>query len=665
MVSVQRPCRIACIVWALFASTGVGDLIPARAEAAEDCQTKDFEEHEVLLLQTALTLQEGEKKESAASTGRARGGLHAAGHHRRGLRYPILRVVVPFLFVIACAFLLLTCLHLCWGLPTDVDKQHAAIVTPIMALFFQQLTCTLVIPTTYALSVGIGRGAGFSGVVIGVYMLGACGGSVTMWVLFQLVDDLWRRGWGLLVFAAACNIFGAGAYCFLSYQIEDEVLGLMANLGLETFTNYEGAVGQSAPLGFRAAFLVFARLTDGFGAGVLTNFSLVALTHLVPSQERLIWGAHNTFIVMLGLGFGPMAASATPTFDLLPRRQLHFAATGIVYFAISCIPISVILLWYPRSLPSDEIADYSPKAVQSGDRPAQLARPDFIPQANDLVHRVRPDIAALSTQQRNLRARLAEDVLEANVLAGISQAHEAAEQQKRRNGILLCCGLAMSAIRGFVIYGLQAATAHLLQMEYGWHKGAIGIAISTCFLNAIPCKILHGLLGGRLSMHWWIRLTSWVSILGPLMLFPEVAEACRAHGVAGPIFVLIANAILFPALLLGDALLSGVMLQHVSPPGSWFDANYFILYKALFGLAGRGLGPPLAQMAAGAGQSHLALQQSVCAVAFYVLYEGIFRRFESSPASSMKEHLGASSVPSRWPSRWAPTGGASATICRT
>merc|ERR1719277_2197142 len=114
-------------------------------------------------------------------------------------------------------------------------------------------------------------------------------------------------------------------------------------------------------------------------------------------------------------------------------------------------------------------------------------------------------------------------------------------------------------------------------------------------------------------------------------MFPSVAEVGLQIGIWPTTTILIANAILFPALLLGDALLSGVMLQHIFPPGNWFDANYFILYRALFSLAGRGIGPPLARMAVNAGQFDLAMQQLVCAIAFFVIYEGFFRRFDSQP----------------------------------
>merc|ERR1719282_1167353 len=117
-------------------------------------------------------------------------------------------------------------------------------------------------------------------------------------------------------------------------------------------------------------------------------------------------------------------------------------------------------------------------------------------------------------------------------------------------------------------------------------------------------------------MHGWIRLTACVCILGPLMLFPSVTEAGRLLGIWASSTILCANALLFPALLLGDALISGVMLQHVSPPGNWFDANYFILYRAVCGLLGRGLGPPLARMAVGVGQHAFAAQQLACALAF-------------------------------------------------
>ena len=48
--------------------------------------------------------------------------------------------------------------------------------------------------------------------------------------------------------------------------------------------------------------------------------------------------------------------------------------------------------------------------------------------------------------------------------------------------LMVCMFLLMTALRGFVVSGLEAATSLLLQAQYSWDTTSIGLAIGVCFL---------------------------------------------------------------------------------------------------------------------------------------------------------------------------------------
>merc|ERR1719362_116247 len=106
-----------------------------------------------------------------------------------------------------------------------------------------------------------------------------------------------------------------------------------------------------------------------------------------------------------------------------------------------------------------------------------------------------------------------EDAMQAEVpkgpaevsLLSASHSEEQAGLCLQSKAVLVCTGLVMNALRGFVISGLEAATSLLLEEEFAWRRRDIGVVIGICFLSCIPVKALYENLKGELKLTQWIR----------------------------------------------------------------------------------------------------------------------------------------------------------------
>lgn len=330
-----------------------------------------------------------------------------------------------------------------------------------------------------------------------------------------------------------------------------------------------------------ATILMLSRVLDGFGIGINVQFSLVSITHLFTDADRPAWMTQNQFAVMLGIGLGPLMASGICSLDLCNASTDHLAAGGVAYVGITLAAAAVVAFRYPASL--EDVADYN--APQRLEGAANL---------NAL------QVGSLLT-----------------------------EKDLRNRRILLCGGLAMACLRGFVISGLEAATSLLLETEFGWDPKEIGVAIGVCFLFCIPIKALHMQLQPTLRHTSWIFLFAMLSVIGSLLLFSFACDLPVLDMLGCAYVLLLGDAVLFPALFMGDALTAGLLMQsqHLLPKGSWFDANHFLLYRnVLVAGIGRNIGPPLARIQVDmGGQDSYATLQVVGAGLFLVLLEVVVK----------------------------------------
>mmetsp|Transcript_7408 Transcript_7408/g.17528 ORF Transcript_7408/g.17528 Transcript_7408/m.17528 type:complete len:534 (-) Transcript_7408:41-1642(-) len=308
------------------------------------------------------------------------------------------------------------------------------------------------------------------------------------------------------------------------------------------------------------ALLLFARFVDGLGLGVILQLGQVTIVHVISSSRRPGWMGTNQLGAMLGIGFGPMLAS----FAGMLAAAESLLAVGMIYVGIAIGGLLAVAACYTDSLANVE------------------------------------DTQALRRIQ------------------------QATAYGEKPSAVLICAALAMAGMRGFVVSGLEAATSILLEIEYSWHRSAIGLAVGLSFLSIMPLKLVYNTVHDKLSPATWIRVMALLSILGACLLFTHVSKALHLATQQNAQMILVADSILFPTIFLGDALTAGIVMmsQHLFPVGTWLDANYVVVFREICKGIGRTGGPPVARMTVGAGgQDSYALQQVILAVAFLLLLE--------------------------------------------
>jgi len=185
-----------------------------------------------------------------------------------------------------------------------------------------------------------------------------------------------------------------------------------------------------------------------------------------------------------------------------------------------------------------------------------------------------------------------------------------------RHWVIIGC-LAITMLRGFCVSGLEAATTMILEVDHRWKAQSIGIVISMTFLAIVPLRWGHGKLKDRLSVATCIRSLAAFSIVGSILMSMAPHYAWR---------LILADIILFPSFYWGDALVMGLMAQHLSPTGSLLDANNAPGLQLLTVSCGRFLGPISARaLIAQGGQSTYAVMQVMAGVLFLVVFETVVR----------------------------------------
>lgn len=310
-----------------------------------------------------------------------------------------------------------------------------------------------------------------------------------------------------------------------------------------------------------------ARAATGIGGGICNQMCQALFAKMIPVRERPHQMVRLTLVTMLGVGLGPLVAAALHTFKLCPASRHVFESVGLVQLAAALGMLITVAACFPSLSNLREEA-------QNGYQGSDAETLSLIPR----------------------------------------------EELARRRTVLCGC-LTMTALRGFVLSGLEASTALLLESHYGWDLSVIGLAIACTLLGCIPAKMLFDSHRARLVLSTWIRFFVLISLLGCIFLFPRICWLLNENYCAQ--FLILADVLLFPCLFLGDALQRiGIMQQHLWPDGSMWDANCTALaIVCVTGLA-QFLGPWLARWCIVMwGQDGYALQQLIITSVFVLLFE--------------------------------------------
>jgi len=344
------------------------------------------------------------------------------------------------------------------------------------------------------------------------------------------------------------------------------------------------------------AALFLGRIVGGVGAGIRLMSIRTCLARLTPGPDRPHQQSRFLFAIMLGMGAGPLVACAVKALNMCQGHRTPFLPAGIAGLTLSLCELAAA------------------RCVRSLDGAA-----DFLGAEEGRV---------MLLEEREL--------------------------DRRRS--LIVCALAYSVLRCLCVSGVEAASALLLEVSFGWSPFYVGLTIGLAFLTCIPWRLAYLRLSHRLPLAQWILVLLGASVLGSVLLFRPPMPTFASRGLsrdarmgvlAGAL--LVGDGLLFPCFFLSDSLVQGVILQHPLPAkASWLNLNGINLFNSLFldGFA-RVLGPALSRFHVSAhGQNTYAGQQlALTLVAGLIAVIGINPRLREVGKDEKPQHSPSNAEP--------------------
>ena len=188
----------------------------------------------------------------------------------------------------------------------------------------------------------------------------------------------------------------------------------------------------------------------------------------------------------------------------------------------------------------------------------------------------------------------------------------------------------LCSLRGYAVAGAEVGTAMLLEESYEWNRHSIGFLVSGAFLASIPLRSAYLRNKSLFSTVSWIRVLALIAMAGTLLLFSRMA-AVMPHGVA----LVLADAIMFPALYLGEGLTRGLMLQFAKD-STVLSANQASFLAIVLNNCARTVAPWLSRkhISTGApseGQDLFATGQLLCCGLFLAIFEFGIQHVSEAP----------------------------------
>lgn len=327
-----------------------------------------------------------------------------------------------------------------------------------------------------------------------------------------------------------------------------------------------GAPGAPGMAGISAIALV--RFLWGLGSGVTGQLAGVAITKMTPPGELPERMQCLQFWQTLGLGMGPLIVGLAIFADGLPfapsvgPAKLCAAPATLATFQI------LVLLTVFQHCPA------SIQAWQSSNSSGQVSGVTLNPE----------------------------------------------KQPARVQVLFLCSCFLLCALRGYAVAGAEVGTSLLLETPYGWNRHSIGFLVSGTFLASIPLRSTYLSIRDSFSVVAWIRILSLVAICGTTLVFSRVT-----HIVSGGVILVLADAVMFPALYLGEGLTRGLMMQFAKE-NAIFSVNLSSFLAIVLNNVARTIAPWLSRLNLSAGDDPSEGQNlfAACQLTCCILFLGVF-----------------------------------------
>ena len=100
----------------------------------------------------------------------------------------------------------------------NYEEAARLLVLPVNTFMF--VVFTVVVPSSYDMVEALGRGASFSGLMIGIHMLGCALGSLSMSVYLRLWPDTWRKPHSIMIVSFGMHCVGLSLYTYVGHHVD-------------------------------------------------------------------------------------------------------------------------------------------------------------------------------------------------------------------------------------------------------------------------------------------------------------------------------------------------------------------------------------------------------------------------------------------------------------
>lgn len=213
--------------------------------------------------------------------------------------------------------------------------------------------------------------------------------------------------------------------------------------------------------------------------------------------------------------------------------------------------------------------------------------------------------------------------------------HGTAVSQKRQElsskvqVFFLCSCFLLCALRGYAVAGAEVGTAMLLEVSYEWKRHSVGILVSGAFLASIPLRGAYFSIKDWFDIALWIRILSFIAIGGTTLLFSHISRL-----LPNGVMLVLADAIMFPSLYLGEGLTRGLMMRFAKD-STVISANHASFMAIVLNNVARTIAPWMSRQNISSGkpmegQDLFAFGQVLCCTLFLLIFELGFEKVSAA-----------------------------------
>lgn len=180
--------------------------------------------------------------------------------------------------------------------------------------------------------------------------------------------------------------------------------------------------------------------------------------------------------------------------------------------------------------------------------------------------------------------------------AAPSIAIEALPEQARKRIWLAACMYGTE--RTFIVSGLEAGTALVLETEFHWDTKYVGLAIGLTFLGGLPLAIAANLIQRRnfISSLKLMCVAAALSVVFAALLFPSVGSSLSSLSQDNAVgSVLLADSVIFTAGYLANGIIDGFAVRSSVPDTPFSIENFKLIDSVIQNSLARFIAPPIAR----------------------------------------------------------------------